>query len=59
MKKRLGLEIEEIRDYLWAILDKIQTGEGGEDMEFPGYQLAEFPGLIKNKMEFPGVTRKK
>ena len=43
--------------------NRVGGGGGGvEDMEFPGVSKKnhlEFPGLIKNKMEFSRVTKKK
>ena len=39
----------------WAISEKIQTGVGVEDMEFPGV----LKGPIKKEVEFSGVYKKK
>ena len=46
----------------WAISEKIQTGVGVEDMEFPGVlnkERGKSRGLLKKKWNFQGCTRKK
>ena len=49
----------------WAIPEKKQTWEGGGGLRiwnFQGYQrnsMWNFQELIKNKVEFPRVTKKK
>ena len=45
----------------WAIPEKKQTG-GLRIWNFQGYQnnsMWNFQGLIKNEVEFPGLTKKK